>query len=211
VLLAAGFLAIERSIHTAAVVGLDTQATLALQRFHTPALDTLMRGTSYLGATGTLWVVVGLVAVALVRGKLWRVLPTLCLVPGSFLVCEALKHGVERARPTPNPIRVIAEAHGYSFPSGHAFWSASVYGFILYLALTQVRSRRWGRLGAALAGLIVLAVCVSRVYLGVHWFTDVVAGVLGGSAYVMAVIWVGEPLGSLLERGLNRAARARRI
>ncbi|HEU5162836.1 MAG TPA: phosphatase PAP2 family protein, partial [Thermoanaerobaculia bacterium] len=81
----------------------------------------------------------------------------------------------------------IRHATGYSFPSGHAMGSTIVFGALTYLALRHFH--RWRDRSATLAVAIsvVLAVSLSRIYLGVHWVTDIVAGVAAGTVWVLFV------------------------
>lgn len=89
-------------------------------------------------------------------------------------------------RPRPDLTVAVMQAHGYSFPSGHAMGSTVVLIALAYLA---VRSQHhWHRKAAALAvcGTAMLAIAVSRLYLGVHWTSDVIAGIIAGLLWVTA-------------------------
>lgn len=102
---------------------------------------------------------------------------------GGSLVDTVVKNVVNRPRPNlPHP---IAHAFGKSFPSGHAMSSAVVYGALLLVLLPAVpRARR----PYAFAGtvLVVLAIAASRIALGVHYLTDVLAGLVLGLAWLAA-------------------------
>lgn len=99
------------------------------------------------------------------------------------LLNTALKAHFIRQRP--DLTQAIREASGYSFPSGHAMGSTIVFGALTYLALRQFT--RWGERSASIAVAVstVLAISLSRIYLGVHWITDVVAGVAAGLVWVV--------------------------
>jgi undecaprenyl-diphosphatase len=102
-------------------------------------------------------------------------------VAGGWLVDAAIKHWVGRSRPEIVPH--LTEAGGASFPSGHAFNSAVVY-IAVALAFATLSARESVRLtiiGAAIAGSFVIA--WSRVWLGVHFPSDVLAGWLGGAGW----------------------------
>jgi membrane-associated phospholipid phosphatase len=113
----------------------------------------------------------------------WRRAPNRYLLPfllvvylGDKLVTNAVKGLIDRARPTLNP---IAETLGPSFPSGHSSTAAAFYA-ALALILARRRSPRVRALLAGGAGAIAIAVAASRVLLGVHWLSDVIAGVFLG-------------------------------
>lgn len=81
-------------------------------------------------------------------------------------------------RPRPDVLRLVEET-GYSFPSGHSFVSMAFYGLLIYLAATRLRGGwRWGL--CAVLGVLVLCIGLSRIYLGVHYPSDVLAGFCGG-------------------------------
>ena len=88
----------------------------------------------------------------------------------------------------PRPLLPLVSASGLSFPSGHAMISASFYGLLIYLAWTNVRrpALRYA-LVAVLAGLILL-IGLTRVYLRVHYATDVLAGFTAGLAWLVVAI-----------------------
>jgi membrane-associated phospholipid phosphatase len=105
------------------------------------------------------------------------------------LASNELKTGVHRARPVLS--HAIAHAHGYSFPSGHASGAASAYLPIAVLLLAS--SRRAIRRGAvAVAVVICLLVATSRVLLGVHFASDVIAGLALGGALTCLGGWLIE-------------------
>lgn len=101
------------------------------------------------------------------------------------LLNAVLKLLVGRHRP--DLLEPVARAAGFSFPSGHALNNALGAAVFLLVLLPLVRHRPWWRAALWLAVLVVPAVtCVSRVVLGVHWTSDVVAGALLGVAVVAA-------------------------
>ena len=124
--------------------------------------------------------------VAATRQRLWF-WALVGSVPGAMLLNVGAKHLFARERPD-DPM-VLLET--YSFPSGHATGSAAFYTFLAFWVLSRMRSasrvQRAGVIGFALA--MTLMVCVARMYLGVHYLTDVLAGMLLGTAWT--TLWVG--------------------
>lgn len=102
-------------------------------------------------------------------------------VAGGWAVNSALKLLIGRPRPTIVPH--LTEAGGNSFPSGHSFNAAVVYIAIAlaFAAISPIRRVRWTIIGAAMATSLLIA--LSRVWLGVHYPSDVIAGWLGGAAW----------------------------
>ena len=163
---------------------LDTIATPLLHSLASPALDTVMNAFTAIGSTQ---VVVPLV-VAAMAFLLWRrhtreALFLIVAIGGSVLLSESLKLIVHRPRPQLAWAQVQPE---YSFPSGH-----SMNSFVLYVAAALIVWVLWGRragvISVVLAVVIALLVGTSRIYLGYHYFTDVVGGFLAGAAWLLIV------------------------
>jgi len=151
-----------------------------------PALLSAARAATALGGTGTRIGLPAAVAVLMLARRRWR--------PAVFLVTTvaagaaadaALKAVVRRARPVlPYP---VAHAYGASFPSGHTMGATIMFGALLLLVwpLTATRLRAPA---AALTAVLVSAVAASRVLLGVHYPSDVLAGILAGIAWLAACV-----------------------
>lgn len=118
---------------------------------------------------------------------------------GAFVGNNLGKRVFGRARP-PLASRLVT-ATGYALPSGHAFMSAAVYGALTLLLTRPGWPPARRRAARVAAGGLVLAIGVSRVYLGVHWTTDVLAG------WLLGLLW----LRLLLETRLGRRIRPVRI
>jgi membrane-associated phospholipid phosphatase len=100
---------------------------------------------------------------------------------------EALNWALKAAfdRPRPQFAEPLATAAGFSFPSGHAMVSLTVYGALAFVIASGVESRRMRMLVLGSAGALVLVIGFSRVYLGVHYPSDVLAGYSAGLAWLM--------------------------
>ena len=142
---------------------------------------------TWFGNNATLVALVVLTALGLVLARRYWAAFRVVLASGvGGLVVRGLKGVFARAR----PLDGVIAAEGYSFPSGHAFASTVFYGMAVYL-VWRLTERRWARALAAVAGpLVIAAVGLSRVYLNVHYLTDVVAGWLAGAAWLVASLLV---------------------
>jgi len=103
----------------------------------------------------------------------------------SALLNQILKHIIQR--PRPDEYRIV-DASGYSFPSGHSMVSAAFYGFLIYLIYKNVKNKylKWGLIGGL--GLLIILIGTSRIYLGVHYTSDVLAGFLIAISYLIIFI-----------------------
>ena len=90
-------------------------------------------------------------------------------------------------RPRPMEYRIINES-GYSFPSGHSMISMAFYGFIIYLIYKYVKNKyiKWALI--TILGTLIIAIGISRIYLGVHYTSDVLAGFLISISYLIVYI-----------------------
>jgi undecaprenyl-diphosphatase len=181
----------------------DTAVLLALRSVHSPALDRAAWVASALGAE---WLAVLMVVLLGVLGyqRRWGAAVGLLLtVVGAQLLNDVLKDWFQRTRPA--PVDSLIPAQAFSFPSGHAMVAAAFYLFVGYLAW-RLLTGRWRVVCAALLVMVAFLIGLSRLYLGVHYLTDVIAGYIAGIAWTDAVIIGGHMLGR--RRLARRAARA---
>lgn len=160
---------------------------------------------SPVGVTATL-VVVGIVLLIQHRYR-WLIYLAVTAGGGELLNLE-LKHHFARTRP--DVAEMLRRAHGFSFPSGHAMGSTVAYGALAYLAMRALKSWRWKSAALAFAVTFVAAVAASRVYLGVHWVSDVGAGITAGTVWVAFTTVAYETLRRIrMLRELRRRAAMR--
>ncbi|KAE8558061.1 phosphatase PAP2 family protein, partial [Paenibacillus polymyxa] len=107
-------------------------------------------------------------------------------VLGSVLLNTVLKMLFRRARPE---INRIIEANGYSFPSGHSMTAFSMYAALTFLLWKHVPSRIGRILLVVLSSLLIVTIGTSRIYLGVHYPSDVVGGYFMSGCWMAACIW----------------------
>lgn len=149
---------------------------------------------------------VAIACAALAFGRRWRWIGYLVVTTGlGGLLNLQLKAFFARARP--ELAEALRDAHGYSFPSGHAMGSAVTFGALAYLALRVLPRWRQRSAAIALACTMILAISASRIYLGVHWISDVGAGICAGVIWVVSATVAYETMRRVR---LVRALRARR-
>lgn len=102
-------------------------------------------------------------------------------------VFKPMKHLVLRERPDVS-LRLIEES-GYSFPSGHSVTSVIFYGLLLYLIQKNCKNEKLKTVLSCICGILAVTIGPSRIYLGVHWPTDVLTGwCIGGSMLLVAIL-----------------------
>lgn len=167
---------------------LDRATSFLVHGLDTAMLDTIMRGASELGTIG----VFAYVAVAVLTWC-WRSRDAAAFAGllGVIAADQSFKHVLKNIfdRPRPALFHDIPALDSYSYPSGHAMAAVAMYGMVaVVIGRLEPRLKPW--LGWGAAGLAVL-IGYSRVYLGAHWFTDVLAGYAAGATILGAgIMWL---------------------
>lgn len=180
-----GFATIAREVLEKETNNLDVEVLLTLKSWHRPLLDRAMLGITFLGNPDVLLVICFLVGIWLLGRRRRAQATTLAIAGlGAVGLNYLLKDLFARTRPA--LWERIVDVRSYSFPSGHAMISLVVYGAIGYLLV--LRFPRWQPLILSLTALLISAIGFSRLYLGVHWPTDVAAGYAAGLLWLLACI-----------------------
>lgn len=190
----------------------DTQTAQWAVAHRTPLLD----GVTHLGTmTADTIVALGVTAVAVVGLRLWlgrwrESLVVVVAIVGELLIFLVITAAVHRARP---PVPQLDQAPPTSsFPSGHTGAAVALYGCLAVIALRSI-TRRWVAIGLAIAGFAIpVLVAASRVYRGMHYLTDVVAGAIAAGIWLTAVLVVllRTPPPAERNRTISRRAGGRR-
>ena len=175
---------VAAGVRSQEIFALDTWATPFLHGIASPGMDTLMSALTTLGSSAVIVpAFAAAVAVLLWRRRRGAALFLAVACAGALVLNGAMKVFFQRPRPVLPWATVLPD---YSFPSGHTM-NAIIFYVALALIVWSVFGRKIGV--AALIGAIVLALAVgvSRIYLGYHYLTDVVGGLLAGIAWLLVV------------------------
>jgi len=166
----------------------DSSVTTWMVDHRSSGWTTLAHVLSTVGSQAVLTPVTAAVAAALlVRRRFVQAGLLIVAWGGALLLYNLTKDLVQRPRP-PSAIWLTNVGHSTSFPSGHATQSLATFGALALVAAAWTSRAAWP--GAALALLLAAGVGCSRVYLGVHWATDVLAGWLIAAVWVALVVWL---------------------
>jgi membrane-associated phospholipid phosphatase len=170
--------------------GIDLAATQTVQSVGLPWLGPLMLGISLPGFfPQSILMIAGVVLLFWRAG--YRTETTFALAASaSAIVTEVFKRIVARPRPDAELVAVVEGATGHSFPSGHTLFYVTFFGFLAYLAYAQLKPSRLRTVVLCTAGLLILLVGPSRIWMGQHWASDVLASYGLGLAYLVGLVWL---------------------
>lgn len=190
-LFAIGFGAVAIMIGNKRIVRFDEVYISAVQGLESPGWTSVMKFFTFIGS-GEVVALLALVLVAFLYVVLKHRSELILFVwvtGGSGLLNIVLKLLFHRERPT---LHRLIEETGFSFPSGHSMAAFAFYGIITYLLWRHITGR-WGRsILVILCLLFILAIGISRIYLGVHYPSDVLGGYLASAAWLGLSIWIFE-------------------
>jgi undecaprenyl-diphosphatase len=165
---------------------LDRTTSMELRRYATSDRTEAVRAITELGSSWFAAIVCGGILLWLV----WqRRFSTAIAIGGIFVIAKLLETGLklffERARPS--VVTHLQDAGGYSFPSGHTMTAVITYGLLAAVLMSRLNGRA-RYVPPVLAAMVIVSVGFSRIYLGVHYLTDVLAGTLvAGACLILAV------------------------
>ena len=179
--LIAGFILLGFFVSANPVPAFDLNISLFVQKYHSDVLDKIMLGISLLGELPYSLIMVVLVALLFFYLKYKRESYFIFSILLSGLIILGVKNIIDRPRPTEFYVRLVEINRFQSFPSGHVMSYILFFGFMIVLMrrlkAIPILTRR---IITYISVFFMLTVAFSRVYLGAHWFSDTVGGLLLG-------------------------------
>jgi undecaprenyl-diphosphatase len=171
----------------------DLELAQNLKGFHPPyLLDLFLRMATHLGDSRFLLILISLISLGLWRICSRNIALAFCICAvSSAMACEGIKYLVQRPRPDMSLSRVEKLPSSPSFPSGHTMVSTTVFGSLAVLC-TFLTQRKTIRLILNAVGIFIpILVGLTRMYLGVHYLSDVLGGWVGGGIFVFVLhLWI---------------------
>jgi membrane-associated phospholipid phosphatase len=170
----------------------DLRIINLVQIFRSSSFNGLMLFITNLGKGQIIFAGMAIAGIILALLKRWRYLTVLIIsVIGGEIFVWIIKNIFERPRP---PLaNALMHETGFSFPSGHTFMAIAFYGLITYFFYREFKNRRIIRLIIFILGILIIsAIGFSRIYLGLHWPSDILASFVSGAAWLTILITVLE-------------------
>jgi undecaprenyl-diphosphatase len=184
--LSAGFAAVSIAVTAGWMAPLDQAVVMSVAGHRTALLNNLAVNLTALGSAPVVTVIALIVSLYALAAGRPRLVLALLWTPASFLLDDVLKLLFQHPRPTQ---AIIAIPDSYSFPSGHAVAASALYITLALIAAQGERRQRPRRILLWSGVAVALLVAWSRVYLGVHYFSDVIGGLLlGGAGSIAAAL-----------------------
>jgi len=180
------FTKIARNVLNENYFNFDIVISHAIYSLRTPLLTQIMKFISFLGQDVILVPFSIIVFLLVVRRHRHEGALFLFAIITGFLINFAIKFFIARPRPFLSPL-FIESFH--SFPSGHAMNSVIVYGIFAFFVFRFTRNKVLSIITAIVCIILAMLIGVSRVYLGVHYPTDVIAGFIGGLWWIVTVLF----------------------
>ncbi|MDC6405938.1 MULTISPECIES: phosphatase PAP2 family protein [Maribacter] len=183
------FIELTDTLKTDTLARYDTAVTDYIISFRNPSLTTFFKFVTDIGdVTGYLIVLMLFVLLSWRIIKSWKyVLQSVVVLVLATLSNMALKRFVDRARPG---IEHLVTVKTLSYPSGHAMGAMAFFGFLIYL-ISKLRINRIFKYSLmVLVALLILSIGISRIYLGVHYPSDVAGGFIAGFIWVVFCILI---------------------
>ncbi|OKL36867.1 phosphatase PAP2 family protein [Domibacillus mangrovi] len=183
-----GFSSMAFLVSSHEIIQFDQTVVSFIQGLESPMLTAIMTFFTFIGSTSSIVVLSLLTLFFLYNVFKHRseLILFMIVLLGSNVLFLSLKQFFHRARPD---FHRLIEVGGYSFPSGHATNAITLYGLLAYLLWRHIPAK-WGRTFLILLSItMIMMIGTSRIYLGVHYPTDIISGYLVGGFWLAIAIW----------------------
>ena len=176
------FLAIAEDVFEQEIFEFDSVVYNFLVNNRNEALNNFFKIITQFGSALVL-IIITILCVIFIRDKKYKI-----LVPANLVTIAIINIVLKNffLRPRPNELRLIEET-GYSFPSGHAMASTAFYGLLINIVHEKVENKILRNTICIMLGLLILLISISRIYVGVHYTSDVIAGTCFSIAYLILI------------------------
>ena len=175
------------------LAGIDHGVALWFHAHLTPTFVSVLRGITEFGSSEWIAIVLSIAVLFFVFKRWWpSLLMTVVAIPGGMLLNELVKILVHRHRPFIDGWYV--DWSGYSFASGHTIGATLLYGQLALFIIPLINGRRGRVLVFSAATFVIVLVGFSRIALGAHYLTDVLAGIFLGTSWLTLCVLVSRPL-----------------
>ena len=176
------FLAIAEDVFEQEIFEFDSVVYNFLVNNRNEVLNNFFKIITQFGSAIVL-IIITILCVIFIRDKKYKI-----LVPANLVTIAIINIVLKNffLRPRPNELRLIEET-GYSFPSGHAMASTAFYGLLIYIVHEKVENKILRNTICIMLGLLILLISISRIYVGVHYTSDVIAGTCLSIAYLILI------------------------
>lgn len=181
------FSILEELINQGSLIQSDLRVINILSSLRSPILNKVMLFITYLGNWQFIFLGTFFAGLILLLAKKRAYFLALFIsVIGGEIIFQVAKHIIQR--PRPSLVNALIQESSFSFPSGHAFLAISFYGILAYFFIKQFKSKTSKILILLASLLLVILIGFSRIYLGVHWPSDILASYTAGIVLLASII-----------------------
>lgn len=183
-----GFVWTSMLISDREIIGFERRIIAVVQGMESPVLTKVMKIFTFIGSTKFVIILSMFLIFFLYKVLKHRLELVLFItaIAGTAILNQLLKQWFHRIRPD---FHRLIEIGGYSFPSGHAMSAFTLYVMISFLLWRHISSRRWRSILIFFSVLMILAIGISRIYLGVHYPSDIIGGYLASGVWVSMAVF----------------------
>ena len=176
------FIILTILMYTNKLLFIDEWMNSTIISIRSKKLTNIMSIITNIGSAYSL-IVITILLFCIIKNKKYPIIITINLI-ASFIIGQILKFIIRR----PRPIDTLIKGIGYSYPSGHSLVSMAYFGLIIYLIGIKINNKNIKNILIIFNTILIILISFSRIYLGVHYLTDIVGGMLLAAIYLIVFI-----------------------